>query len=106
MARDAEVRTSSGESKKQYVVFTLAVNDDFDKRQVDYIDFQIWNFKRGKYMADYGKKGMKVEVSGKLKTYINNDNHKQSYISVNTYEFLSRDKAEEKTETQEQETAF
>lgn len=80
-------KTANG---KEYVTFILAISDSYNKSNTSYIDCQIWG-NRGKYMMTYGKKGMKISVSGgKFRTYINNDGVKVMYVEVSTYEIEER----------------
>lgn len=59
--------------------FTIAVKRNFSS-DVDFINCQGWNGK-GKYIADYAKKGDYVVVSGELRLTLNSEKNER-YITL------------------------
>jgi len=59
LTKDVELRQT--QNNKEYVFFTLAVQKDFNKDQVDFIDCRAWGA-TAKFMAREGKKGRRVLV--------------------------------------------
>lgn len=73
LTKDVELRKTDT-NKKTYAYFQLAIPDNYNKEQVEFIDFRCWD-NVANYLAKYGKKGSVVivrESKAKSRTVNNN----------------------------------
>lgn len=68
LVRDTELRTMTNEKKTIFAIYTIAVQDDFDKDKANFISCQSYG-KTAEYLEKHGKKGALIEFSGKANTY-------------------------------------
>lgn len=68
LVRDVELRTMTNEKKTAFAIYTIAVQDDFDKDKANFISCQSYG-KTAEYLERNGKKGVLIEFSGKANTY-------------------------------------
>lgn len=69
-----EIELKSTTTGKSVVTFNLAVKRPFAKDTTDFIPLVVWD-KNAEYLHNYGRKGSKIAVSGKLTTREYKDNN-------------------------------
>lgn len=84
LTRDPEVRATQSGTK--ITTFNVAVDrppKQNGESEADFIDCQAYG-KTGEFIANYFQKGRKIEVSGRLNTYVHEDKQgqKRKYTSV------------------------
>jgi single-strand DNA-binding protein len=84
LVKDPEMKTT--ENGKKFINFTIAVPKQYNKNQADFVDCQVWN-KSAEYLLKFGKKGMRIEISGAITTNINGENKYTTVIS-NTIDLI------------------
>jgi len=86
LTKDVELKETQ-KGKKIYAYFQLAIPDDFNREQVEFVDFRCWG-NVANYLAKYGKKGSLVSVKdSKIKSYTV-DNNKTTWVEVSQLEVI------------------
>lgn len=86
MVKDTELKyTQNG---KATATNTVAVQRNYNKEKTDFINIQVWGATAEKYLAQYGKKGSQIAVSGELHidTWKNDEGEWQSRTYINARE--------------------
>lgn len=91
-------------SSYKVLKFTIAVNNGKD-RDADFINCQAWN-KTAELIAQYFSKGSRIGVMGRMSTskYDNKEGKTvyQTYVTVNSIEFIDEKKKEQPKEEVEE----
>lgn len=79
----ADVELKKTQNDKSVCSFTLAVKRPRVKDTTDFINFVAWN-QSAEYLANYGRKGMLVEVSGTLtsRNYEDKNGNKRTAFEI------------------------
>jgi single-stranded DNA-binding protein len=101
LTKDIEVKYLDNEKKTKYTFYSVAVQDDFDKKKAHFPSFQSFG-KDANYLEKYGKKGMYIEIeNAKATTYIK-DKVTHTIFVPKTIQLIfsnSKDKEEKVKET-------
>jgi len=74
LTSDVKLRTTT--NNKEYAFFSLAVQRDFNKEQVDFIEFRAWGA-TAKFLEKEGKKGRRVLIKeSSVVTYMDKEQKK------------------------------
>ena len=107
LARDPDVRYSSGEEPMAIARFTLAVNRRFAKKDgeqtADFIGCVAFG-KSAEFIEKYFRQGMRITICGRIQTgsYINQEGHKvyTTNVVVEEQEFAESKKSDSSSRTE------
>ena len=103
MTKDVEFKTiAKGDKSWEVAYFTIAAQDDFNYKKVDFINCQA-DSKDIKYLRLYGKKGVYMEFRGKTSSYVKDGDTKQIAKAYKINIIFALNKKEEPKKTTEQE---
>ena len=103
LTKDAEVKTLNNEKKTPVVYFTIAVQDDFNYKNADFVNCQAFG-PSVKYLTLYGKKGAYIEFNGRTKTYSKDDKYGQIAQADKVKIIFANSKKEETQKETQKET--
>jgi len=105
LTKDIEIMELNNKKKTKMTIYTVAIQDDFNKEKVYFLSFQSFG-KVAEYLNKYGKKGMYIEVGAKATTYTKDDKTNTIFVtnSVNLIFANSKSNNQESTTPKPKET--
>ena len=96
LTKDVEVQKTT--NNINFAKFTVAINDEFNKEQVDFINCVAWKH-QADFLGNYANKGSLVSVVGKITTgnYKNKDGNTiyTTDVNVRSVKILSNNNSQE-----------
>ena len=106
LTKDVEFKTiTKGDKSWEVAYFTIAAQDDFNYKKVDFIDCQA-DAKDIKYLRLYGKKGVYMEFRGKTSTYLKDGKTQRIAKAYKINIIFANSKKEETKEDETDEPVF